>query len=248
MSLPTPYYSDELVTIYLGDSREILPAIGTASLLLTDPPYSISVAGAAHTGVVGKGTRSLDFFEGDDDWTAMTALALGVVAESVTHLTPNGSAYIWCGHRQFGGIVSHFEGAGWATRFLVWSKLCPAPPPPGSGWPSGAELCVYAYRPGRVWTARANPPRSNVLVYDGYRYGNGAKVDHPTQKPTVMFGRLIDYSTEPGDTVLDPFMGSGTTLVAAKSLNRHAIGIEIEERYCEIAATRCSQGVLGLSA
>lgn len=73
-----------------------------------------------------------------------------------------------------------------------------------------------------------------------------ADFDHPTPKPlrlmTALLGRM------PSGSVLDPFAGSGTTLVAAKSLNRKAIGIEIEERYCEIAAKRCSQEVLGLSA
>jgi site-specific DNA-methyltransferase (adenine-specific) len=70
------------------------------------------------------------------------------------------------------------------------------------------------------------------------------KTNHPWEQPVDEAAGIIErYGS---GTILDPFMGSGTTLVAAKSLNRHAIGIEIEERYCEIAARRCSQGVLGL--
>ena len=71
-------------------------------------------------------------------------------------------------------------------------------------------------------------------------------VDHPTQKPLKLLRRII--AEHKGSPVLDPFMGSGTTLRAAKDLGRRAIGIEIEERYCEIAVRRCSQEVLGLSA
>jgi len=71
---------------------------------------------------------------------------------------------------------------------------------------------------------------------------------HPTPKPLGVTRWLVDRASEPGETVLDPFMGSGTTLVAAKRCGRQAIGIEIEERYCEMAAERLAQGVLDLSA
>ncbi len=70
--------------------------------------------------------------------------------------------------------------------------------------------------------------------------------DHPCPKPSDVLRRLVNIGSDEGDTVLDPFMGSGTTLRAAKDLNRKAIGIEIEEKYCEIAANRMSQLVMEL--
>ena len=72
--------------------------------------------------------------------------------------------------------------------------------------------------------------------------------DHPTQKPEALMRQFIAHTTNPGDLILDPFMGSGTTLRAAKDLGRRAIGIELEEKYCEIAVKRLAQQVLPLTA
>ena len=239
-----PYYDHDGITIYHGDCREILPSLPVCDLVVTDPPYAVSVAGAARVGMAGKGIRRLDFFAGDDDWGAMMRLVREAVGLACDRLSAIGSLYAWCGHRQLGSLVEDMEARGMSTRFLVWAKLCPPPPPPGSGWPSGAELCLYAYPAGRTWTMRDHPARSNVITADSFRHGQPGKVDHPTQKPFCVIAPLISASSLPGQTVIDPFMGSGTTLRAAKDIGRNAIGIEIEERYCEIAAKRLAQETL----
>lgn len=238
-----PYYDEDGITIYHGDCGDVLEIIGSqldVSLIVADPPYSLSVP-SDHENLPGRGTRRLNFFEGDQDWKQMTDVVLQRVWKA-SILTE--AAYVWCGHRQFGSIVEMFENAGWRTRFLVWRKSVPVPAPPGVGWDSAAELCVYAFRGGRKWTPPTGTKVPNVLVADSYRHGQPGKNGHPTQKPMVTALRPIEYSTEPGDLVLDPFMGSGTTLAAAKQLGRRAIGIEIEEKYCEIAVQRLAQGVL----
>jgi len=84
--------------------------------------------------------------------------------------------------------------------------------------------------------------RGSVLTSKGV----GQEREHPTEKPVDLISQIV--SAVPGAVILDPFMGSGTTLVSGKNLGRHAIGIEIDERYCEIAAKRLSQGVLELTA
>jgi site-specific DNA-methyltransferase (adenine-specific) len=244
-----PYYERNGITIYHGDCRDVLPCLelGSVGMLLTDPPYAVSVAGSQHIGQPGKGRRNLDFFRGDDDWARMTEIAVEAVRLALPSLAAEASIYAWVGHRQFGPLVAALELAGYSTRFLVWEKSCPVPPAPGSGWPSGAELCVYGYRPGRTWNHRgADTPRSNVLRADGYRHGQPGKVDHPTQKPPEVVSPLIRASSRPGGVILDTFLGSGTTAVVARALGRRCIGIEIEERYCEIAALRLQQDVLPL--
>jgi len=83
-------------------------------------------------------------------------------------------------------------------------------------------------------------PKSVIQFYNGDQKNK----NHPTQKPVELFKYLIQTYSKESDTILDPFLGSGTTLVAAKQLNRNAVGIEISEKYCEIARQRLNQNIL----
>jgi site-specific DNA-methyltransferase (adenine-specific) len=240
----SPYYNHGGITIYHGDCREVLPQLEVVDLIVTDPQYGISQPGVVSCGDPAKGTRSFGFFANDTPEEA-NSLALEAWRLCLPLCSDAASAYWWVGHQTFGKLVNAYELEGWKTRFLVWSKLCPAPQPPGTGWPSAAELCVYASRPGRTWNHDGtNCPRSNVFIADSYRHGIPGKNGHPTQKPFAVINPLILASCPTRGIVLDPFMGSGTTLESAKKLARKAIGIEIEEKYCEIAAKRLSQEVL----
>jgi DNA modification methylase len=116
---------------------------------------------------------------------------------------------------------------------------------PGNWWPNGFELAIVGYKPSAFF-GDTSGRRVNLYTADGYRHGIRAseKADHPTQKWLPMIRYLASCLIPELGTALDPFMGSGTTLAAAKDVGRKAIGIEIEERYCEIAANRCRQGAL----
>ena len=120
---------------------------------------------------------------------------------------------------------------------LAWVKKCPPPAMKGNWWPSGFELGVYAYDSG-AWFGDANTKRSNVFVFDSYRFGQPGKVEHPTQKPLGLMVRLVGGVVPPGGACLDPFMGSGTTGVACIRMDRRFMGIEIEPRYFDIAVKR----------
>lgn len=239
-----PYYERDGITLYHGDCREILPTLGRFDAVVTDPPYAISVDGSAHHFPAGGGVRRLDFFKGDTDWPVMRMLIKDAIGKALDNLTPTGSFYAWVGHRCVGDIVDLLESRGFNSRFLIWQKLCPVPPPPGSGWPSGAEICIYGYPANRTWTEFGRSAKSNVFVADSFRHGQPGKVGHPTQKPFAVITPLILASTNVGDLIVDPFAGSGTTLLAARASDRKAIGIEIEERYCALAAERLSQKVI----
>ena len=243
MTLPAPYYADAAVTLYHGDCREIMPALPVADLIVTDPPYGLSLIGERHVGQAGCGVRTLDFFPND---TLADGFAhVDTILSAADTLPQHGAVYAWLGHHQFAKATLAFHERGWQSRFLVWNRTAPVPPPPWSGWPSGASLCLFAYHAGKKWDVPpAQMPRSNVITCDNYRAGNRAKNSHPTQMNPLLVSEPMRCSSAAGDTILDPFAGSGTTLVVAKQNGRRAIGIEIEERYCEIAAKRLQQGVL----
>jgi len=224
-------------TLYLGDCRDVLPTLGKVDAVIGDPPYSVSVAGARVVGQQGNGVRSLDFFAGDDDWRAMTATVVDAYGKA-TESKPK-TAIAWCGHRQIGPLIELFEGKGYSTRLLFWSKRCPPPSAPGAGFAQSVEQAVYAYLPGRAWNGGQYD--FNRFDADSYRHGQPGKVDHPTQKPLELMKWNVDKLTHSGETILDPFMGSGTTGVAAVTMGRKFIGIERDPGYFEIACKRIEQ-------
>jgi DNA modification methylase len=222
--------------LILGDCLEVMPTLGRFDAVVTDPPYAVSVNGSEQQRK--DGTRRLDFFIGDDDWQAMTATVLDAWCLALSLLPSSGSAYCYCGHRQFGRLVDAAEQVGLSTRFLVWTKTCPPPAMKGNGYRAGAEICLYAYGKGRTFNGNQV---TNVIVSDTFRHGQPGKVDHPTQKPLATIQPLIENSTNRGDCVLDPFMGSGTTLVACQRLGRSGTGIEIDPEYFDIACRRVDE-------
>jgi site-specific DNA-methyltransferase (adenine-specific) len=220
-----------------GDCREVMAALPKVDAVIGDPPYSVSVAGAKAVGQQGKGTRSLDFFMGDDDWQAMTALVVSAF-DLATASAPE-TVVAWCGHRQIGPLVGMLESKGYSTRMLYWVKKCPPPAPPSAGFAQSVEQAVYAYLPGRSWNGGQYD--FNRFEADNYRHGQPGKVAHPTQKPLSLMEWNIQKLTDYSSTILDPFMGSGTTLVACQRLGRQGIGIELDPGYFDIACRRVDE-------
>ena len=211
-----PYYSDDHVTLYHGDRREITEWLA-ADVLVTDPPYGIAYeSGAARLDGVPRSIAN----DGDTacrdaaltTWGGRPALVFGTWRIP----RPDGT------HTR---LVWDTKGAlGMGDLSVPWK-------------PSDQEVYV-------IGKGFAGPRTSNVLTFAPVQAMSSNGRVHPHQKPTTLLGALIAKC--PPGIVADPFAGSGSTLVAAKRLGRKAIGVELDERYCEIAAKRLAQGVLDL--
>ena len=226
------YYQDEYATLYHGDCREILPQLDKVDLVLTDPPYGggLSVDYADRFKIkAGKWWNKSDragqhrhtSIVGDDQPFEPSAL----LAISSKH------KIFWGGNWYASRLP---DSGGW----WIWDKRGGTRDVSSANWPmSEAEL---------AWTDIGKGVRVFRHTWFGLiRDSERDKFFHPTQKPIELMKWCIQLSKTAG-VILDPFGGSGTTLVAAKQLNRKAIGIEIEEKYCEIAANRLRQSVMTL--
>jgi site-specific DNA-methyltransferase (adenine-specific) len=212
-----PYYSDDTVTIYHGDCRDLLPTV-EADVLVTDPPYGIRYSPSQNSSKAwsNKTFVGQTVVAGDDEPFDPTPLLRfpSVVLFGANHyadkLPPSAAWLVW---DKRDGMASN----DFADCELVWTNLR-----------DNARLFRHQWN-GALRASERGEPRV-----------------HPTQKPLVLMRWLLTKCPE--GSILDPYMGSGSTLRAAKDLGRRAIGIEIEERYCEIAAKRCAQEVLDLAA
>ena len=238
----TPYYTDGNVTIYHGDCREILPAISVQpdkTILVSDPPYGI-INRFGTCDYDGFRRMQFDMDKGGD--------VIDSVADALSIAFGMVNAYhVFCEFEHYGRLAGIARASGFTPKPWVRVKKCPPPPMPGNWWPSAAECAMYGYKPG-AWFGDTGGKRRNVYVADGYRHGIRAaeKQDHPTQKWLPMIQYIVGSIVPPDGTALDPFMGSGTTLHAAMDMRRAAVGIELEERYCEMAANRLRKVSPGL--
>jgi site-specific DNA-methyltransferase (adenine-specific) len=232
----TPYYADDRVTLYHGDARELLAETPdrTYDAVITDPPYS----DRTHTMAASRNT---------------TAPAGGRILTGAHTAFP---------HIDLPELRRIFGECGRITRRWVVTDLdyrhavhLEDQPPDGlrvlriGAWIKTNPMPIFSGdRPAQGWEAVAYMHRTDTKPAwnGGGRAGNyvlpsAQNTGHPTSKPLAMVGDWVRLFTDPGDTILDPFAGSGTTLRAAVDNGRKAVGCELDERYCELTARRLGQ-------
>jgi site-specific DNA-methyltransferase (adenine-specific) len=270
--MPEPYYSDGAVTIYHGDVRDLWSVDGSAHCVVFSPPYNVGVEYDDHDDLMAWDAY-VDLADCTAEvlrsWTAEGGRVWCNVMPNAPMAPTGGSfkgkygdkgghavgrvdlARVWAGllegydFEYRDTIVwqqdSHDGGCAWG------SYESPSGPNIRGAW----EAVLLFHRP--PWL-RTEPSEMHgwrdklgnwpALCSNIWKIPTERRDGHPAPFPIELASRCIRLSTWPDEVVLDPFMGSGSTLLAAKQLGRRAVGIELSERYCEIAAKRLAQDVL----
>jgi site-specific DNA-methyltransferase (adenine-specific) len=237
-----PYYEHAGITIYHGDCRENGLMLGNCSVSITDPPYGetalawdntckgwLSLLNAASLWCFGSMRFFLESREEFNGWR---------FGQEIVWEKQNGSGFCVDRFNRVHELCLHWYRGPWTDSFHEVPRIAG-----GDGTKSVRKRGQTPHRGAIGNTGYVDDGKR--MMRSVFRCRNThSSAEHPTQKPLELLRSLVEYSCPPDGTVLDPFMGSGTSLVAAKELGRRAIGIEIEERYCEIAAKRLAQEVM----
>ncbi|WP_224003634.1 site-specific DNA-methyltransferase [Aureimonas sp. SA4125] len=253
---PQPCRADWLDTIIRGDciaKMESLPA-GSIDVIFADPPYNLQLGGDLHRPDQSK----VDAV--DDDWDRFESFATydnftrAWLLAARRLLKPNGTIWVIGSYHNIFRVGSIVQDLGfWLLNDIVWRKANPMPNFRGRRFQNAHETMI--------WASRDQNAKAYTFNYDAMKAANddlqmrsdwlfpicsggerlkdedGRKA-HPTQKPEALLARVLLSSTKPGDVVLDPFFGTGTTGAVAKRLGRHFVGIEREEAYITAAQAR----------
>ena len=229
----TPYYADDLVTLYLGDCREVMASLPRpiAHAVITDPPFFMPAQQYA-----GRDTAW------QRSWADTSILATwweAITAAITPTVMPDGHFLVFCDDSSYPVFYPPIYTRWPNLGCLVWDKGRPGM---GTGWRCSSELIIAARGRAAYWSGGA---AGNVLKFTPVP--PGLRV-HPVDKPESLLRALIGPTTPSHGLVLDPFAGGGSTLLAARTLGRRAIGIELDEKYAEQAARRLSQQPLMTAA
>jgi modification methylase len=256
-----PYHQEDGITIYHGDCRDVLPGLPPIGLTFTSPPYNTlgSRIPKKPSGMWAKSGGALGFVKSvnhdgypDDKDEREYQIEQRSIAESVFRVTRLGGSLFYnhkCRWRDGNLLhpVQWMTPDGWHFREeIIWSRNGSMTMNARMFAPSD-ERILWFTKPGEPHTWN-QPSGASLLSVWHINHESGPGKHHPVSFPIQLPARAIQAASSPDDIILDPFMGSGTTLVAARQLGRNAIGIEIDERYCESAAERLRQSVLDFDA
>lgn len=227
------------IEVYNMDTIELMRTMedGSVDSIITDPPYNIS----RNNNFATMGRAGIDFGEWDKEFDLISWIK---VAEPL--LKKGGNIVIFNDWKNMSHITKALEDNGFEVKDLIrWKKTNAMPRNRDRRFITDYEVAVWAVKKGGKWTFNRLSETYEIPEIAGGLTPKSEKINggHPTQKPTYVMRWLIERLTNERDIVLDPFMGSGTTGVACKELNREFIGVELDENYYNIACSRINNTI-----
>lgn len=232
-----PYYADEHVTLYHGDCREVLASMADRSVaaVITDPPYSDRTHEMTRSNSNGAKRHGNRVLSGSFGFDSITLDDLNAVMGEAGRVS-SGWVVANLDYRHAFQMHDNPPPGLRLLRIGVWIKTNPNPQISGDRPAQGWEAIAYLHRDDLRPSWSGGGKAANFVMPNAQNHG------HPTTKPLDMVRQFVQWFTEPGDLILDPFAGSGTTLRAAIDEGRRAIGVEIDAAHCATATRRLAQG------
>lgn len=232
--------NDENYTLYLANSYSLVKQLKAQNIkvdaIITDPPYNISKENNFST--LNNPRKGVDFGHWDNNFDVC-----GWIKDYVSLLKKDGSIIIFCSYLYMSYVIDELKNNGVEVKdVLVWKKTNPMPRNINRRYVQDLEFAIWGVVRGAKWTF--NKPESVPYLRSTFESGVVSGIErtsHPTQKSYKVMKEIIKIHTNPNDVILDPFMGSGTTGIAAVDCNRKFIGIEVNPSYFEIAENRISR-------
>jgi site-specific DNA-methyltransferase (adenine-specific) len=215
--------------LLLGDAMAILPGLPMVDLVVSDVPYALTTGGVSKSSKTMSGIFASHNYANDGQLIMATVPFPEMMAALHDVLVDDADCYVMSNDKNLRPILNAATDAGFGLHnVLVWDKVTPT----ANRWyMKNLEFTAYLWK-GRAKTI--NDPSSKQLLRGGIEKEAG----HPTEKPVALMEEYVRNSSAPGQVVLDPFMGSGTTGVACMRLGRKFIGIEIHEPFFDMAVAR----------
>ena len=220
-----------------GDSRGLIKKLpdNYVDFILTDPPYNIGKHSTGNIPLLGRTPMNNDLA----DWDHVDFNPEEWVEEFIRVLKPTGNLFIFTSYNQLGRWYSCLDHRFDTSQFMVWHKTNPAPKIFKAGFLNSCEMVFCCWNKKHTWNFISQAEMHNFIECPiCVRPERLSDPKHPAQKPTAILKKMITIASNEGDIVFDPFMGVGSTGVAALSLNRKFIGFEIDKTYFDAAKNR----------
>lgn len=227
---------------YRADSYNYIEHVpdNSVDLILTDPPYNLSPYSTGNIKFSWRADLNNDLAK----WDRKEFVPSDWVEEFKRILTPTGNIFAFTSYNLLGKWHEAFDPEFDTFQFMVWHKTNPPPKVRRAGFLNSCELIVCMWNKSHTWNFTKQNEMHNFIetpICMGAERLKNPK--HPTQKPVKVLEHIIKLASKPDDLVFDPFMGVGSTGVAALNLERRFVGVEIEEDYFNAADDRLKQQI-----